>query len=623
MEEVFTMFNKRTLAFFLALLSFLPSVAAQSPLPKIAPGTLKIMPVSEVREGMRGTARTVFRGNKSEEFGVEILGVVPGWIGPQQDIIIGKLSGPNAERTFVFAGMSGSPVYIDGKLVGAISYSFPFSKEPICGITPFEQMSSVTEQATARGPINPAPKTFTYAELRSDRWRPNFNEIARMSVASGFSADSRLMAIAGQTFTPISTPMYFSGVAQHILDSFAPELMRAGIMPIATAGGGSAIKPLTPFNENTLLGGDSVVVSLARGDVQIAAAGTVTLRDGEKIYGFGHPFFNLGSANLPMAESHVVTVIPNANNSFKLAVADATVGAMTQDRATAIYGKLGAEPKMLPVKIKLINSRGRASEINFESAFDELLTPLIVNAGTGNAISAQERGLGETTIEMTGEIKIKGEESIRLSRRFTGQQAGALAASAAAVPLAVLMRANFDGLEITGINLSMAARDGSRTGTVDRISIDKNYVKAGETIELTVFERDESGKINPRKVPVTIPSDTAPGTVTIMVGDGNAVQQNAAITQFTPKTAAELIATINRLKRPDRLYAVLTRTTTGTIIGSSEMPNLPPSMLATLNNDRTAGGSKPSVQTIIAEKELPVGDFVISGSQTLNIEVLK
>ncbi|MEQ1604994.1 MAG: hypothetical protein ABL999_09000 [Pyrinomonadaceae bacterium] len=617
------MLNIIVLTFFLAFFSFSPGLFAQATMPVSGAGATKIMPISEVREGMRGTARTVFQGNRSEEFGVEILGVVPNWIGPRQDIIVGKLSGANAERTFVFAGMSGSPVYVDGKLIGAISYSFPFAKEPICGITPFEQMSSVMEQAIAAKPSNGTAKTFTYAELQADKWKPSFSEIARTPAASGFSSDSKLMAIAGQTFTPISTPLYFSGISQQTLDTFAPELMRAGIMPVATAGGGSTIKPLVPYNEKTLLGGDSVVVSLARGDVQIAAAGTVTLRDGEKIYAFGHPFFSLGSANLPMAESHVVTVIPNANNSFKLAVPDATVGAMTQDRATAVYGKLGAEPKMLPVRVKLINSRGRISEINFESAFDELLTPLIVNAGIGNTLAAQERGLGDTTIEMTGEIKIKGEDSIRLNRRFAGAQATALAAAAAAIPLSALLRANFDGLDITGIEIRMTARDGSRTGLVDRISVNKNMVKAGETIDLTVFERTESGQFNARKVPVTIPVDAAPGTVTLTVGDGNAVQQNAAITQFTPKNAAELISTINRLKRSDRLYVVLSRTSTGTIIGSSEMPNLPPSMLATLNNDRTAGGSKPSVLTTIAEMELSAGEFVISGSQTLNIEVVR
>ena len=394
-------------------------------------------------------------------------------------------------------------------------------------------------------------------------------------------------------------------------------------MPIAAVGTGSTIGPMKPFNENTLLGGDSVVVSLSRGDVQIAAAGTVTLRDGEKIYAFGHPFFGLGSANLPMSESHVVTVIPNANNSFKLAVADAMVGSMTQDRATAIYGQLGVEPKMLPVKVKLTNSRGQINEVNFEAAFDETLTPLVVNVGVANALAAQERSLGETTIELNGEIQIKGEQPVRINRRFTGAQSSALASAALAAPLAALLKANFGGMEITGVTLNMTAIDGSKTGVLDRITVDKNQVRPGDIVYITAFERDEAGKITARTIPYSVPKDTAAGPLTITVGDGNAVQQNAAITQFVPRSAAELIATMNSLKRPDRLYAVISRTSTGAVIGSSEMPNLPPSMMATLNNDRTAGGSKPTVQTLIGEIELPAGGHVVTGTQTLSIEVLR
>lgn len=617
------MLNRFFLAAFLAFLGFVGVSEAQYKPPTASIPTVKVMPIGEVKEGMRGTAKTVFRGTASEEFGVEILGVIPNWIGPQQDVIIGKLSGANAERTFVFAGMSGSPVYLDGKLIGAISYSFPFAKEPICGITPYEQMTSVMDQAIASGPAKRIPVSFSLAELRADLWRPNLPQSSQGPLLSGFAPSSRLMSVAGQSMVPIATPLYFSGISPEVLQTFAPELTRAGAMPVAAASGDPEARDLKPYKETTLLGGDSVMVFLARGDVQIGAAGTVTHRDGEKIYAFGHPFFSLGSSNLPMTESHVVTVVPNTNNSFKLAVADATVGAMTQDRATAIYGKLGQSAKMLPVKIRLINSRGQLGEINFETALDEFLTPLIVNAGIANTVVAQERGLGEMTIELKGEIKIKGEDPIRIDRRFGGQQALALASSATAVPLSALLRANFDGLEITGVDLQMASVDGGKSGSLDRISIDRQEVKAGETVELTVTERSESGIFTTRKIPVTIPKDTAPGQLTLKVGDGNAVQENAAVTQFTPKTAAELISTINRLKRPDRLYAVLSRTSTGTIIGASEMPNLPPSVLATLNNDRSAGGSKPSVQTILAEMELPAGSYLITGAQSLSIEVVR
>ena len=588
-------------------------------------GPSQIFPIGEIREGMRGTARTVFRGTVPEEFNVEILGVIPNWIGPKQDVIIGKLSGANAERTFVFAGMSGSPVYIDGRLVGAISYSFPFAKEPICGITPFEQMSSVMEQAPLPRLASAEPRAFSYSELLSNTWRPNLSVPATQnSIASGFSAGSRLMAVAGQTFVPIATPITFSGVSQQTLDLYAPELMRAGMMPVAAAGGGdTSIRPMKVPTEKTLLGGDSVVVQLARGDIQIAAAGTVTLRDGEKIYAFGHPFFSLGSTSIPMSESHVITVVPNANNSFKLAVPDETVGSMTQDRATAIYGKLGQAPKMLPVRIKLTTSRGKTEEINFESAVDELLTPLILSVGVSNALGASERGVGDSTIQLKSEIRLKGEQPVVINRRFAGPQATAFAAAATAVPLNAILKANFDAMEITGITISMTAVDGSKTAALDRISVDKAQVRSGETVDISYFVRTGSGRMMVHKVPVTIPADTAPGTLSIMLGDGNAVQLNTAVTQFVPKTAADLIQTINRLKGSDRLYARLSRTSAGAVIGSSEMPNLPPSVLATINNDRAAGGSKAIVQTIVAEQELPVTDYIVSGSQTLSIEVVR
>jgi hypothetical protein len=623
-KKFLEMKNLRYLLGYLVVLIACSSVFGQYQTVSASATSARIFPVSELREGMHGTARTVFHGSVPEEFNVEILGVLPNWIGPKQDLIVGKLSGANAERTFVFAGMSGSPVYIDGRLVGAISYSFPFAKEPICGITPFEQMVSAVEKAPKPILASTQPKTFSYSELLSNTWQPELTTANFTGpLASGFSADSRLMAIAGQTFKPIGTPVTFSGISQQTLDRLAPQFMAGGIIPVAASAGNPGTAALKPATPDTLLGGDSVVVHLARGDILIAAAGTVTLRDGEKIYAFGHPFFGLGTTSLPMSESHVVTVVPNSNNSFKLAVPDSTVGSMTQDRATGIYGMLGEAPRMLPVKIKLTTSRGRSEEINFESAIDEVLTPLIVNAGVGNALSANERGFGDSTIELSGEITVKGEDSIRFQRRFAGPQASLFAASAAAVPLSALLRADFDGLDISGVTLNISAVDGSKTAVLDRISIDKDKVRAGETLEVTAFERTAAGRILVQKIPLTIPADTPPGPLSITIGDGAAVQQNSAITQFVAQSAAQLISTINRLKRSDRLYAVVSRTSTGAIVGASEMPNLPPSMLATLNNDRTIGGSKPSVQSVVSTVEIPASEFMVSGQQALSFDVVK
>ena len=587
-------------------------------------GPVAIMPLAEVKEGARGVAKTVFRGSKPEEFNVEILGVVPGAIGPHQDMIIGRLSGALAERTFVFAGMSGSPVYIDGKLIGAVAYSFPFAKEPICGITPIEQMISIFERVPAPKPAS-AVRPVKFSDINAaalDLESPRAFSNAG-SVVSGMASDSRMSAVAGQTFVPIATPMTFSGISQTVLDMFAPQLKSVGIMPVASLGGGNKITPLKAFDENTLLGGDSVVVQLARGDISIAAAGTVTLRDNTKIYAFGHPYFGLGSTDLPMAESHVVVVVPNANNSFKLAVADDAVGTLTQDRATGIFGTLGQAPKMIPVKVAVTTSRGRNEEIRFESAIDDFLAPLVVNVGALNAISAQERGIGDTTITLTGTINVRGEEPIRVERRFTGNQAPPLSAAASAVPLALLLKSNLAGIDVTGVDLKFSVVEGSKAGALERVAVDRTQVRAGESLNVDMYIRTDGGKLETRSATVRIPENTPTGPLSLMIGDGSAIQENAAIKQFVPATIGELVRTINLAKRPDRLYVYGYRTAAGVVIGANEMPNLPPSMLATINNDRSVGGSKAATQKSLIDQMLADGETIVSGSQTIVIEVIK
>ncbi len=583
----------------------------------------QFFPASELKEGMKGTAWTVFRGSEPEEFQVEILGIVPGAIGPKQDMIIGKIGGGSSDRTSVFAGMSGSPVYIDGKLVGAISYSFPFSKEPICGITPIEQMLSIFEQNQNQKPKPKQPRSISFAELAA-AYQPNMpkNAAVSSSILAG-GANSSLAAVAGQSFQPIATPLSFNGFSQDTLNLFAPQLTSAGLLPVASVGGASRMTPLEKSTDKTLLGGASVSMQLVRGDYSMAASGTVTYRDGDKIYAFGHPFLSLGTSDLPMSESHVVTVIPNLSNSFKLAVPDAMVGSMTQDRATGVFGSLGQSPKMIPVKLNLETSRNNQETLNFEVAKDDFLTPLLLNIAIYNSIVANERGMGDTTVEIKGEVKLKNQEPIKIDNRFAGATATQLAGYSVASPVSAILKSRFDGAEISEINLSVTSNDGSNTATLERIALDKTQVKAGESFEVQAFVRTDTGKIFSQKIPVTIPADTPAGTLIVTVGDGGSIQQNAASKQFVPKDLTELVKTINELKKDDRLYVQTYRVTNGAIIGSKEMPNLPPSMLATLNNDRTAGGFKPTVTTVLTDQELPPADFIISGQQVLTIEVVK
>jgi hypothetical protein len=519
--------------------------------------------------------------------------------------------------------MSGSPVYIDGKLVGAIAYSFPFSKEPICGITPIDQMLSIFEQNQTIKSKAKEPRAVSFAELASTDWKPNFPNslIGSNSFTANASSNTALNTIIGQTFQPIATPVAFNGFSQETLNRFAPQLVSVGLFPVSAVGGAARISPLKTADEKTLQGGASVSMALVRGDSSMAASGTVTMRDGDKIYAFGHPFLSLGTSDLPMSEASVVTVIPNVNNSFVIAVPNQMVGTMTQDRATGVFGKLGQAPKMIPVKINLETSRGRTETLNFEVAKDDFLTPILLNMTVYNALVANERGLGDSMIEMKGEIKIKNQSSVKLERRFAGASASQFTAASVAAPINALLDSRFENVEISEVNLNLTSVDGSRTAMLERIALDRTEVKAGETFEVQAFVRTDTGKIFSQKIPVSIPADTPSGTLSITVGDGFSIQQAAASRQFVPKDLSELVKTINEIKKSDRLYVQINRVTNGAVIGASEMPNLPPSMLATLNNDRTAGGFKPTLLTVLSEQELAPAEFIVSGQQVLTIEV--
>lgn len=607
-----TIFHSLILLFLISSL-----VPAQS---KTTPSTPTVfMPVSEVRAGMKGTARTVFSGTEPKPFDVEILGVATGMIGPQQDMIIGRISGGEADRTFVFAGMSGSPVYIDGKLVGSVSFAFPFSKEAICGITPIEQIVSNFRDGDADK--EKGRTTFSFSELSAKELSAKPNYLITGTVPANL--DARLAAMTGQTFRPIAVPLSFNGISQKTLDLFTPQLMAAGLVPVAAAGGAAPISDLKKSDAQTLTGGTSVTMQLARGDFSISAAGTVTWRDGEKIYAFGHPFLGLGSTELPMAESSVITVIPNLNNSFKIAVPEAMVGTMTQDRQTGVYGKLGVSPRMIPVKIDFTNSRGVRNTFRFEVVKDEFLTPLLINIGTANTLLSSERNLGETTVAVKGRIEVKGQNPIVIDRRFGGMQASAMSSLSIALPVNALLQSKYSDTEISGINVEMRVEDGSSIASFDRVTASRTEVKAGETIELTAYLRGDGGRVYQQKIPVKIPDNAPAGAVTITVADGGDIQQSSVVQQFTPRSLSDLIHIINSAKKDDRLYVQISRVASGAVIGASEMPNLPPSVLATLGSDRSSGGYKTTTQFVLLEQELAPAEFILNGKQTLVIQIVR
>lgn len=588
----------------------------------------RLFPLEDVRPGMKGTARTVFAGSEPEEFGVEILGVLPGFPAPRQSAIIARLTGKNVERTAVFAGMSGSPVYIEGKLVGAIAFSFPFAKEPIAGITPIKQMIDIfergSEEQRSRRPQE--PRAVSFAQLASTDWKLSLPKpvVTGAPLVAPVSAGSPLVSLLGQQYQPIATPVVFGGISQESLQLFAPQLMANGLLPVSGAGGAAAITPLAPANEKTLAPGTSVSVQLVRGDYSIAASGTVTFRDGNRIYAFGHPFLSLGAAEMPMTEASVVTVIPNTNNSFKLSVPGQMVGSISQDRASGIYGQLGQAPKMIPVRINLHTSRDRTETYNYEVANDSFLTPLLLNITVYNTITSSERVIGDSTISVRGRINVAGQSPVIIDRRFSANNnSPVLAAGSVASPISTLLASGFDNVQLSNITLDITSTDARSTATLDRIALDRTEIRRGETVEIQAYVRTESGKQFVQRIPVQIPADVPPGQLLVFVGDGGALQEGSAAKAFVPQDLGQLVEAINKVKKSDRLYIKLFRITPGAVIGTSELPNLPPSVVATLNSDRATGGYTPTVLSPIYEKELPPADFVITGQQLIGIDVVR
>jgi hypothetical protein len=621
-------FKKSTGNFLIALILLAGSISVfgqgrmSKTAAKTSESTAALFPLEDLRPGMKGIARSVFSGSAPEEFNLEILGVLPGFTGPRQSTIIARLSGPNVDRTGVFAGMSGSPVFINDRLVGAIAYSFPFSKEPICGITPIRQMIEIFEQGNDKLKRTEA-RRVSFTELASAEWKPRLPKPAftSASLIAPVTAGSPLVPLMGQQIQQIATPVVFGGISQESLSLFASELTRSGLLPVSGVGGSAAITPMEPFDEKTLTPGTSVSVQLTRGDYSIAASGTVTFRDGEQIYAFGHPFLGLGGSDMPMTESSVVTVIANSYNSFKLAVPGRMVGSISQDRATGVFGQLGHAPKMIPVKINLHTSRDRVEQFSYEVVSDEFLTPLLVNITVFNTIATHERSIGESTITVDGSIVVDGQAPIAVQRRFSSGNAAVLAAGSIATPVSALLGSGFDEVNIKSIVVDIDSSEEKRAATLERISLDRTEVGRGENVEIQAYVRTDSGKQFVERIPVQIPADAPSGPLMIMVGDGATLQESSTARSFVPKDLSQLVVAINKTKKNDRLYLRLLRPAPGVVIGASELPNLPPSVVATLNNDRNSGGYTPTILAQVYERELSPAEFVISGQQVISVIV--
>ncbi len=575
----------------------------------LSQGPLAEMPVmsfDEVRAGMIGEGRTVFRGTEIETFKVEILGKLPN-IGPDQDLILALCTGGPLEHTGVMAGMSGSPVMVDGKLIGAIAYSWGFAKDAIAGITPIEEMLAIPQREADRRRAAAVPLALDALE------RLYAPELLDTFFAS---QSERLMLRAG-TLLPTAVPLAVSGIRAEALSRGMPGLTAAGFLPMQTGGAGIDAAPSPPLEP-----GSAVGLKLVRGDIEMTATGTVTWTEDDEVLAFGHPLFGLGATDLPLTGAMVQALLPSLEQSAKVATPLAEVGALRQDRASGIYGRVGVSPRMIPVRLQLSGSDSERT-FSFDVAEDPQLAPLLLYVSLRGVLDRRERTFGSASIRLRegSVIKMASGDDVALDNLFSGPKATTVGTAISAYILHLLMNNAWEQPQIAGVNLILDFDERPQTARIRRASLSRYRAHPGETVRVTVVLQPYRGPQRVLTRDVVIPPETPPGVLTVGVtGARAAMRSESQGERLVPQDLDQLIRLINRLRRNDQIYIMATRDDWGAVLEGSRLPSLPPSVARVLSRPRTRGNLTLVARRAILEETIDT-DYLIEGATKLRLEV--
>jgi SpoIVB peptidase S55 len=587
--------SNRVAALFLALLAFFAALY-------LIPGVLsaqqppEILPLSQVRPGMQGYAYTIFAGDQIEKFDLEVIGVLDNFLGPKQSIILVQLKGPKVEHTGVVAGMSGSPVYLDGKLAGALSLKLGiFTKEPIAGVTPIQDV------------LNPPPSST--AEVPTQQF----------GVPSAASASTGLPS--GAALEPIETPLVFSGFQPATLQQFASQIQGYGL--VATQGGTTAPSP----QDSHLVAGDMAGMVLVQGDASINSACTVTAVQADRVYLCGHPFLNLGDVQLPMARSRVVMTLSSDLSSTKIVNIAGSIGTITSDHLTAVTGKLGPPPAMIPLDLSLRTST-EEKKLHFEIVNHSKLTPLLVALTTFNGL-IQNSVYGEgTTLHLTGEIRLQGHAPVQLENTFAPGDSLAPDGFPIAITMqnvfARLFSNSFEPAKVDGISLHVESTPGRKSFTIESAWLEKGEAAPGETLRVRVLLRPYRGTPRIEQTSVRVPEQVSRGTnLRVLVSDGdllNRASRGFAFAGGGPAGLDQLISLLNRERRNDRLYVGLFVPAPTLLWDDKELPNIPLSQINIVDGRPAPGSVQVLRESLASEASIPLGGPV-SGVIWLNLQI--
>lgn len=557
---------------------------------------------------------------------VEIVGIWENAWGPQQDVIIGKLTG-KASRTNVAAGMSGSPVYIDGKLVGAIALRLSvFSPDAICGITPIRLMLDISDfdksrPWEARTPGGNAGKNASVALP---------GELLSKVVAA--SADSSLSGHVPM-MTPIATPVTFSGFSDAALHEFAPVFEQVGLTAVQ-GGSAATVNSVSPAKDwrSSLQPGESIAAVLVSGDMSMTGAGTVTYNDGKRVLAFGHPMFNLGPVDMPMAKEEILTTLASSYQPTKMGNSGEVVGELKQDRHSGILGELGAKPNMIPVTLhvrshNLDDSIRKSQDFHFNVFVQQKWTPYLMMATLFNAVSNLNDFAEDATYRLTGELDLENHQRVQLST----MQAPAEVPVPAPMVLAGWWGDKFNRLflnpvtmpKLNSVNATIDLLPDRRIAEIESAWIADNHVDAGSDVPVKVFLRPYRGERLERDLKIKIPAGIARGEHEILFSDAGTLDRFQTIASSLNRFVdiPQTVAMLNQERSNDHLYVSLLESQPTVYSDEKVLPNLPPSILNVMQSGRDSSHQVVSApQTTLEEASIPF-DVVVDGRCLLKIYV--
>ena len=577
----------------------------------------EIFPFADVKPGMTGIGRTVFEGSRVEEFQVRVVGVIENALGPKQGLVLCRLEGGPLEKTGVIAGMSGSPVFIHGKLLGAVAYSYPFAKETIAGVTPIGEMMEATRLTTPRaasarfaprfgagGPSEPFDREAMVAALQ----RP------LRAVFPGPGALPTAGGLGSAALVPLALPLVFSGFDPATFEWARGVFAPLGFTPVMGTSRSGPLPDLEP--------GGAIGISLIEGDLDVSVTGTITHIEDGRVYAFGHPFYNLGPIQFPMKKAYVYSVFPSLYQSWKISTATDAVGTVEQDRTTAIAGRLGATPPMIPVEVRLKGSRGGERRFAFRIVEDELFSPVLTYVSLLSVLQGNERAFGTSTVRVDARLGLSGGREVRIQDLFTEGQPSQAAAALVAAPLAYLLNNDLEKVRVEKLDLEVSSLETVQSAEVSRVWVERDGpLRPGSSAKLKVQLKTWRHETVTEEVILAVPRSARPGTYSLLVGDAitlNTAEQRELRKSFVPKDLDQLVRAINGLRKNHHVYARLTRAEDGALVAGEYLPSLPSSVLSVLGSE--AGSVVPLRTASVWDFDLAT-DYVVQGSRALSLAI--